>query len=270
MYILYLCLRILYLCVLTFLVFSSLFAFLASSVREQMLPPAWPCLDPRVDEIRAVALSTCVLAPGCSFWSLWWLFQESVDFRGAELFTGAALSFQMVFPVIPAWPSVPCTSAASEQTSFPVGILGSCNTKMLLKGYWSSKLCSFLSAMSVTSPEFDNYVSVSCNSSWYLIPSSVMFSDLPQTIFYGLSVSLGSSHFPSPSVEPSEGQRFLAQPSCVGIPWDVSLHLRNWEGCDAPGLEQRSGFWEHLALSMMKNPSSWLLQPGFCSIHWWV
>lgn len=154
MYILYLCLRILYLCVLTFLVFSSLFAFLASSVREQMLPPAWPYLDPRVDEIPAVALSTCVLAPGCSFWSLWWLFQVSVVFRGAELFTGAALSFQMVFPVIPAWPSVPCTSAASEQTSFPVGILGSCNTKMLLKGYWSSKLCSFLSAMSVTSPEF--------------------------------------------------------------------------------------------------------------------
>lgn len=64
MYILYLCLRIFYLCVLTFLVCSSLFAFLALSVREQMLSPAWPCLGPRVDGIPAVALSTCVLAPG--------------------------------------------------------------------------------------------------------------------------------------------------------------------------------------------------------------
>lgn len=96
------------------------------------------------------------------------------------------------------------------------------------------------------------------SSSWYVIPSSMMFSDLPQISFCGLSVSLGSSHFPSPSVEPSEGQRFLAQPSCVCILWDVSLQLRNWEGCDAPGSEKRSRFWEHLALSMM-NPSSWLL-----------
>lgn len=53
----------------------------------------------------------------------------------------------MVFPVIPAWPSVPNSSAASEWRCFPVGILGSCNTKMLLKGYWSSKFCRFLSAM---------------------------------------------------------------------------------------------------------------------------
>lgn len=170
----------------------------------------------------AIALSTCVLAPGEILVLLLiplMTLPSVCYFRGAALFTGAALSFQMVFPVIPAWPSVPYTSAASEQRCFPVGILGCCNTKVLLEGYWSSKLCSFLSAMSVTSPELNNYV---CFMFFLLVSNSFFHYVFWFSPDFFLSVSLGFSHFPSPSVEPSEGQRFLAQPSCFGILWDVS------------------------------------------------
>lgn len=72
----------------------------------------------------------------CSFYSLWWhLTNVDLDFSKAALFTGVALSFQIVFPVILAWPSVSghiLKQHLSRDAFLNLG-LRSCNIKIPLR-----------------------------------------------------------------------------------------------------------------------------------------
>lgn len=256
MYILYFCLRNLYAHVS--FVCSSLFAFLALSVREQMLSPAWSCLGPGVDEIPAVALLPCVLAPGEV---LVLLLIPSMALPGVcSLQRGSTVhwSCSALPDGFPCGSCLTCTTFSSiwiEMLSCGnPGILQQCCLRAaeVLNFVFSFQLCLLPHQSSIIMFQFP----VLPPGIWFLFPWCSL--TCPRFLSMGY-LSLLDLPFPFSLWGARGGQRLLALPSCAGTPWDVSLHLGSCAGCDAPGSEQRAAFWGHLALSMMKTPSSCLL-----------
>lgn len=146
-----------------------------------MLSPAWSCLDPRVDEIPDYgSLNLCpdswgsIGAPSNPF-------DDSSKCLLTRSSEGQRCSLELLRPS--RWFSLwflpdllyHILQQHMKWRCFPEGILGSCNMEVLLKDYWSSKLRSFLSAMSVASPESDNYVLVPC---FFLLVCYSFFHDV--------------------------------------------------------------------------------------------
>lgn len=268
MYILYFCLRNVYACVSNS-VYSSLFAFLALSVREQMLSPSWSCLGPRVDEIPAIALLTCVLAPG----------KVLVLLLVPLMALPSVCSLQR--------DSIVHWSCSALPDGFPYD---SCLTCTIFSSIWIEILScgnpGILQKCCLRAAEVLNFVvsfqqcllahqSSIIMFQFHILPPGILFPLLQCSLICPRLLSLGYlSHLDLPiSLLPLGSQVRAEVPGTALLCWHslgclcASEELgRVW----CSWLRAKVWILRAFGFSMLKNPSCCLLWPGICSMHWCV